>query len=52
MKKMAFIFALTSVLIFLWSYTVNADTAEKEEPIFIKDGLETEFTSIGSPHGS
>ena len=46
MKKMAFIFALTIVLTFLWSYTANADTVEKEEPIFIKDGLETEFTDI------
>ena len=43
---MAFIFALTIVLTFLWSYTANADTVEKEEPIFIKDGLETEFTDI------
>ena len=43
---MAFIFALTIVLTFLWSYTTNADTAGKEAPIFIKDGIETEFSDI------
>lgn len=46
MKKITFIFALTIVLTFLWSYTANADITDREAPIFIKDGAETEFTDI------
>lgn len=40
MKKLSFIFPLTIILTFLWSYTTNADIPERETPIFIKDDLE------------
>lgn len=39
-EKITFIFALTIVLTFLWSYTTNADITDREAPIFIKDDLE------------